>query len=61
MDWFRTFARDLIAGLVTWGFLEAILEINPVWGRSIATLLTVTDYIIYLAKGYNFVNWLLGE
>lgn len=60
MDWFRTLMRDLISGLLIWGFLEALVEIDPLWGRSLAVLFTATDYIIYLAKGYNFVNWIWG-
>ena len=61
MDWFKTLVRDLIAGLVVWGFLEAIIEINPVLGKIIALIFTITDYLIYLQKGVNLVNWILGE
>ena len=61
MDWFKTLVRDLIAGLVVWGFLESIIEINPVLGKIIALIFTITDYLIYLQKGVNLVNWILGE
>jgi hypothetical protein len=29
--------------------------IYPVWGRVIASLFTITDYIVYIWKGYNLV------
>ena len=61
MDRFRTFVADLIAGLLTWGFLEALIEIDPLWGRGMATLFIITDYIVYLVKGYNFITWLLEQ
>ena len=61
MDWFRTGVRDLIAGILTGAFLEAILEIDPFWGKLIATILAVGDYIAYLATGINVVNWIMDK
>lgn len=55
-NWFTILVGDLIAGLITWGFLEALIEIDPIWGRSIAILFTITDYAIYLWKGYNLIK-----
>ena len=55
VNWFTIFVGDLIAGLVTWGFLEALIQINPILGRSLAILFTIGDYAVYLWKGYNLI------
>lgn len=56
MNWFGILVSDLIAGLLIWGFLEALIEINPLFGRILAFIFFIADYIIYLARGYNFIT-----
>ena len=59
VNWFTVFVGDLLAGLITWGFLDAIIQINPLFGRLLAFLFTFCDYAIYLWKGYNLVLWIM--
>lgn len=61
MDWFRTLARDLIAGLLILGFLDAVIEIDPLMGRIIASIFFLADYISYLIWGINLINWILDK
>lgn len=61
MDWFRTMARDLIAGLITTGFLETLTKINYKFSLFLGLMFGTVDYIIYLWKGWNLVNWFIDS
>ena len=54
-NWFTVLTGDLISGLIIWGFLEAIFQINPAFGKIMAVMFTAVDYISYLSKGSNLV------
>ncbi len=61
MDWFRTITRDLIAGLITTGFLEALTEMNYKWSLFLGLIFWVGDFVLYLFKGWNIINWIIDS
>lgn len=58
-NWFTILAVDLVAGILAWGLLEAVTEINPKIGMLIAAMFTIIDYITWIVKGYNIASWIV--
>ncbi len=55
-NWFQVLIIDLVGGLITTGFLEALTKINYKWGLFIGSLITITDYIVWLNRGNNIAT-----
>lgn len=61
LKWIGVLIIDFAVGQIINGLLQGIIEINQTFGLCFFLLLSLTDFIIYIKKGYNLITKIIPQ